>query len=222
VKNITLVAIDGLGTESDKYESIVYGILDRFQFLNINEILFITPNKQYKNSKFNIIYLPKPLNYIDLNELMFQGLIHYTSGEYFMVIQTDGYPLNPDNWNQEYLEYDYIGAPWPSGMRWTGNNPLVGNGGFSIRSRKLYEITKSVQGYREFHNATRTNEDVTISAIIRSHLESSGIKFAPVELAAKFSVEIPLSEDHTIDTTFGFHGKSHLERMILQNDSRLL
>jgi hypothetical protein len=153
---------------------------------------------------------------------MFQQLIRYSSGEYFMVIQTDGYPLNPDKWDEEFLQYDYIGAPWPSGMLWTRNNPLVGNGGFSIRSRKLYEITKSVQGYREFHDATLTNEDLTISGIIRLYLELSGIKFAPVELAAKFSVEIPLSEDHTVDTTFGFHGKSHLERMILQNDSRLL
>ena len=222
MKNITLVAIDGLGTETEAYEYLINYILNKFDCLDINEILFITANKEYVNPDFNIVHLPDVLNYLDLNILMLQGLIKYSSGDYFMMIQQDGHPVNADKWDPRFLEYDYIGAPWPAGMRWTGNNPLVGNGGFSIRSRKLYEITKTITGYVEFFNQTRTNEDVLISAVLRSKLEEAGIKFAPVELAKKFSVEIPISDDHTIDSTFGYHGKRHLDRMILNNDSRLL
>jgi hypothetical protein len=210
MKSLSLTIIDGLGTETEQYENIAQYVLNNFKKIPITEVLFLTPNKDYKNPSFNVKYINK-LDYCDLNELMFQGLVSYSNTDKFMVIQTDGLPLNQHHWDDEFLNYDYIGAPWPAGMRWTGNSPLVGNGGFSIRSRQLYGITRAFSGFRDFHLQTLTNEDVAISLVVRKMLEENGIKFAPVELAKKFSIEIPISEDHTLESCFGFHGKKYIE-----------
>jgi hypothetical protein len=210
MKTLALTIIDGLGTETKQYENISRYILKNFKQIPITEVLFLTPNLEYKNSEFNIKYINK-LNYCDLNVMMFQGLISYSEADLFMVIQTDGFPLNLDYWDDEFLKYDYIGAPWPAGMDWSKNSPLVGNGGFSIRSRKLYSVTNMLPGYRDFFIQKGANEDVTISVIVRKILEENGIKFGPVELAKKFSIEIPISEDHTLESCFGFHGKKYIE-----------
>lgn len=209
IKNIALTIVDGLGTETEQYQNIAKNILTNLNYF-ISEVLFLTPNKEYNNNEFNVKYIDI-LNYCDLNELLFQKLINYSDSEYFMVVQTDGFPINYNLWDDDFLNYDYIGAPWPSGMRWTGNSPVVGNGGFSIRSRKLYDMTNKISGFREFHKQSLTNEDVTISVVVRKMLEENGIKFAPVELAKKFSVEIPISEDHKLENCFGFHGKRYIE-----------
>lgn len=211
MKNITLVVIDGLGTETEAYEQLCDKITNKFPFLNVNEVLFFTSNKNYSNSRFNVVELDNPLDYTDLNTLMFQDIADYSDGEYFMIVQLDGYPLNAQHWTPEFLEYDYIGAPWPAGMRWTGNSPVVGNGGFSIRSRKIYEITTHAEGYSEYHRKTINNEDVMLSVVVRPQLEERGIRFAPVELARKFSVEIPIDKDHTVENSFGFHGKDYIK-----------
>ena len=44
---------------------------------------------------------------------------------------TDVVPIGvPEAWTDDFFNYDYIGATWDDGV--------VGNGGFSWRSRKLY------------------------------------------------------------------------------------
>jgi hypothetical protein len=213
MKKITLVIIDGFGTETKEYEKLCISIQNKFKCLNITEILFFTSNNNFKNSDFNIVYTSKNLNYLDLNTLMLQNVASYTDAEKLLFIQLDGYPLNVHLWDEQFLEYDYIGAPWPAGKPWTGDKPIVGNGGFCIRSRKIYDITKNIIGYEDYFKKSLVNEDVCISVVLRKQLEEQGIKFAPVELARKFSVEIPLDDNHTIFNSFGFHGRSHLTQI---------
>ena len=33
--------------------------------------------------------------------------------DHFLLIQWDGHPTNANAWSDEFLAYDYIGAPWP-------------------------------------------------------------------------------------------------------------
>lgn len=121
-----------------------------------------------------------------------------------LVIQYDGYVLRPDLWTDEFLKYDYVGAPWPPNMHFTdkGVEVRVGNGGFSLRSKKLLgsfndldlEFTDNGTGF--YH------EDGQICNYYRHQLEAYGIKFAPVELAARFSTELRVPE--TVES-FGGH-----------------
>ena len=111
------------------------------------------------------------------------------------------------------------------GPPWRG--PIVGNGGFSLRSRRLNEALRSIEmkskpddwplderlNSREFYGLSANGnkflvEDVLISLWYRDQLEQEfGIKFCPPELANKFSVETvcPFTEKW-LGRSFGFHG----------------
>ncbi len=47
-----------------------------------------------------------------------------------LVFQWDGFVVNPGKWWDGFLEYDYIGAPWPGA--YARNSRRVGNSGFSL------------------------------------------------------------------------------------------
>src|SRR6266478_1272794 len=95
-----------------------------------------------------------------------------------MYIHLDGFIINPELWDPKWLDYDYIGAPWPEGM----NAGRVGNGGFSLRTKNLMQKA-ALLGWLDMNN------DILICCKYREDLEEMGCKFAPVEEAAKFSVE---------------------------------
>ncbi len=113
-----------------------------------------------------------------------------------LVIQHDGYVLDGEQWDDEYLKYDYIGAPW---FEVDGNN--VGNGGFSLRSMQLCQALSDDTFMKGFGP-----EDNTICRIYREYLEFNyGVKFAPDAIAHHFSYELNEPKNHT----FGFHGRFH-------------
>lgn len=119
--------------------------------------------------------------------------------EYYLSIHTDGYIINPHRWTDEFLNYDYIGAPWPK-FEWNAKN-RVGNGGFRLESRKLLEVCSELTW-------THGHDDVLISNTFKELFELRGCKFAPLEVAAKFSMEIPIDEvPYNLDNCFGYHGK---------------
>ena len=106
-----------------------------------------------------------------------------------LIIQHDGFVVNSAMWTDEFLNYDYIGAVW-----WHVGN-RVGNGGFSLRSKKLLQIGKEL-------NITEYNpEDKIICISQREAYENRGCKFAPFEIANKFSIE-----NSHYQGQFGFHG----------------
>ena len=123
-----------------------------------------------------------------------------------LYVQSDGFALNKSAWTDEFLEYDYIGAPWPFHTDGLGD---VGNGGFSLRSRKLHNALRALRVPTAMFNSAF--EDTLICRTFRRELEENhDIKFAPAELAAQFSVEVPANDskiDKWIGKSFGFHGK---------------
>jgi len=112
-----------------------------------------------------------------------------------MIVQRDGFFINVNAWRNEFLDYDYIGAPWADGG--------VGNGGFSIRSKRLLKFVANhpTSSDPQFDFSP---EDGLICSTFRKDLESTGHRFAPTNVAANFSREglFFLPED-----VFGFHGK---------------
>lgn len=134
------------------------------------------------------------------SHFMLHNLGNFFNTSHCLVIQHDGFIINPQAWTDEFLAYDYIGAPWPDPcLHWKGinfkNKYCVGNGGFSLRSKRLYAILGSVD-LDVFHP-----EDVAICRIYRPFLEKLDIQFAPVSLAKRFGVEYGEVNDQ-----FGQHG----------------
>lgn len=113
-----------------------------------------------------------------------------------LAIQYDSGILDVDAWTDEFLDYDYIGAPWG----WFGDKLEIGNGGFSLRSKKLMMYLQEHQD--EF--PVRCPEDILLCRTYRPILEARGFKWAPPELASQFSIE-----RSTVNGThrhFGYHG----------------
>lgn len=140
------------------------------------------------------------------NEKMIRELPNYIDTSHAMIIHADGYVINAELWNPEWLELDYIGAPWPlprdsySYLDEEGQLQRVGNS-VSLRSKKLMELaaTRPIE-YRYGNN----NEDGHICCWNRKWLESQGCKFATLEQAVHFSKEHEIPENTGIKT-FAFH-----------------
>lgn len=142
---------------------------------------------------------------------MIYRLGDYIDTEFALVIQSDGHVINPSSWREEFLDYDYIGAPFAmpkddfSYRDINGNIFRVGNGGFSLRSKKLIDLPNKLNlEWKPFHGFY--NEDGFICAMNRHIYEENGCKFAPIDVAKYFSHEAEIPEVQGI-VPFGFHGK---------------
>lgn len=144
----------------------------------------------------------------DYSKFMMKELGKHFDTSHVLTIHADGYVLAPEMWTDEFLEYDYIGATW-----WYKDNMNVGNGGFSLRSKKLCDILAQ-------HNIEHYHpEDHHICRTYRPALEKLGIKFAPEHIANKFSIEaynIPKPGNKWCGQ-FGFHGP-HVDLSMLPED----
>ena len=134
----------------------------------------------------------------EYSRFMLRSLVDHVATPHALCIQWDGYVLDGQAWDTAFLDYDYIGAVWPQFK--DGHN--VGNGGFSLRSRRL------LQACRELPFDGSEAEDVVICRDWRSHLELQGIRFAPEAVARRFSYE----RESGRGGEFGFHGAFNLVR----------
>lgn len=144
----------------------------------------------------------------DWNKAVIYDLWKYVDTRYAMLIHADGYVINPDVWDDSWLEYDYIGAPWPlpqddySYRDRFRKIQRVGNS-VSLRSYDLmYMPTQLGLPWQEYYG--NTNEDGFLCVHNRHILEEHGMKFAPLETAVNFSKEHEIPENQGVKT-FAFH-----------------
>lgn len=118
-----------------------------------------------------------------LNEWYLFDMWNDFETDFALVVHHDGIVLNPSAWTDDFLRYDYIGSPW--------SDKVVGNGGFSIRSKRLmqYVAENFRKEYLKQKAGISRNEDHFICRTVRNHLESNGFTFAPYDLANKFGTE---------------------------------
>jgi glycosyltransferase involved in cell wall biosynthesis len=125
-----------------------------------------------------------------------------------LLVHADGFVVNPELWRPEFLEYDYIGAPWPlpkddfSYRDINGSLIRVGNS-VSIRSKRLMDLPKNISIPWEADHGF-FNEDGFISVKNRHIFEAHNMRFAPLEVAKYFSHETMIPEIKGINP-FAFH-----------------
>jgi hypothetical protein len=144
-----------------------------------------------------VVVIPDIASIADYSRFMVKELGSRIDTDFALVVQYDGFIVNGRRWRAQFLDYDYVGAPWPDGG--------VGNGGFSLRSKTL------MRALQDPRIAELVPEDVAICKTYRGLLEREhGIHFAPPEVAARFSFEtLPPPEP-----TLGFHGITHMVRIV--------
>jgi tetratricopeptide (TPR) repeat protein len=141
----------------------------------------------------------------DYSRFVLKSLLRHIDTPHVLLIQWDGYVVNPAAFDPLFLCCDYIGAKW----FWFDDGMRVGNGGFSLRSHRLLE---ALQDKRiDLVEA----EDITIGRAYRPLLEREyGIRYADDLLADRFAFEAA----YPTGLPFGFHGLYNFCRVVSQDE----
>lgn len=165
-----------------------------------------------RNIKWGAIKLITELNIKTIDEwnhaIVFD-LRKYVETPFCMLVHPDGFVVNAESWRPEFLDYDYIGAPWPlpnddySYRTPDGEIVRVGNS-VSIRSKEMLELPYQLElAWHPYYG--NTNEDGFLTCHNRRLFQQFGARFAPLEVAKHFSREMDISENMDIDKPFAFH-----------------
>lgn len=183
LNDVTLVCID------DIKPRLAQQAMEQCQrHAKFGEVQFFTSQKGYR-----AVTTPPLRSLLDYSDYLLKEVVAHVHTHFAMVVQWDGYIIHPECWMPQFLEYDYIGAPWP----WVDASMRVGNGGFSIRSRRLMDYLG-----RDVFEKTYLPEDEYICQAKRQMLEERfKIRFAPETVAVRFSNE----NNAVYNRSFGFH-----------------
>jgi len=218
--DVTLISID----TTDDLSGTLNGVYTSMSGINFGAVKIITTKEQIENnSSFtnDEIILEESVaeikNYNDYNHYVIYDLYNHVDTTHCLLVQPDGFVLFPEKWDNSWLEYDYIGAPWAyvedAYIDPFGNHHRVGNGGFSLRSKKFLEVPTKVEVPWETNNSdfywmpegvVNYHEDGNVCVHNRHIFIGQGCKYAPVEVAVRFSQETRVPECEGI-VPFGFH-----------------
>ena len=213
LKNVTLVAVSSI-----KIEETIEALKKSMIGIDYFKVIFISherPSSLPDSIMFEQCQRVKSIN--EYNQFILFELCKYIDSDFALVVQYDGYVLRPDKWNDIFLEYDYIGAPWRKENYFSndGTNVRVGNGGFSLRSKRLLESFNTLSISFVGKNISDYHEDAVICVFCKKLLEDYGVKFAPVSVASKFSCEEKFRDSEL--EPFGFHEDKHTSKDKLKN-----
>jgi len=159
------------------------------------------------------VAIPRLENVDAYNRFMLEQAHKYVPTKHCLSVHSDGFLLHPERWTDEFLAYDYVGAPWPDNEnhRWAAPH-FVGNSGFCLRSKRLMEATADILGTaigeQYIHRWHKPIDDILTCTMARPWLEGIGMKFAPIDLAWRFSREQPINgHPWNIKDCVGFHGR---------------
>jgi hypothetical protein len=145
-----------------------------------------------------LIRLPATTTKEDWNRWMLAELVNAFDTPFVLTVHDDGYGINKQHWSAEFLSFDYIGAPWSP--KYAPHR--VGNGGFSLRSKRWCETAASIE-----YTEPLQHEDWLCCSTM--HREFKDCVIAPPHVAIRFSIE-GYPEDYpgwSIKDSFGFHGE---------------
>lgn len=202
--NVTLISIDTRDSEQ-ALQALLYSSRD-IDFGQIKLLSHFTP---FCNDKRIIVdRISKIKSIDDWCHFIVYDLYKYVNTEFVLLIHVDGFVVNPAQWRNEFLDYDYIGSPFPlpkdkfSYRDIHGNIIRVGNS-VSIRSKKILELPTKLQlPWVDYHGFF--NEDGFLCCQYRHILEANGIRYAPLEIAKYFAHESMIPEIKNIKP-FAFH-----------------
>jgi len=210
--NVTLVAMATRNVE-ETLQALEYSCKG-VEYGSVKLLSHYTPYDIGKIIEFTRIDKIKSID--DWSYKIIYELNRYIDTEFALLVHADGFVVNPSSWRDEFLEYDYIGAPWPlpadnfSYRDVNGDIVRVGNS-VSLRSKRLLELPIKLDlPWEPFHG--HWNEDGFICTKNKHIYEANGMKFAPLEVAKYFSHESMIPEVKAIKP-FAFHkwaGSNHI------------
>jgi hypothetical protein len=204
LNNITLLTVSTVDVE-ESIQALAYSNRG-VKFKSVK--LFSHYNPSPHLDFYDFIKIRKFKNVEEWGYFIVYELHNYIETDYILLIHADGFVVNPNSWTNDFLKYDYIGAPWPipndDFTYKDQKNRLirVGNS-VSLRSLRLLKFpSENKLKWTDTHGFF--HEDGYICTKINHLIEDAGMRFAPIELAVRFSQETPVSEAEDIKP-FVFH-----------------
>ena len=213
-------------SQNNKFETVYieFRKFNHEEFLIRNTIIklpdwshtVVCGNDNFKHLKKIVENISKDIKIIklDINEftnwkyselLMQESFWNMFTGEKILIYQEDSFLFH--NKIEPFLDFDYVGAPWPMHQDEQESQIQygVGNGGFSLRSKsKMIECIQKINWKKDLTFGIKTlnymkivhndsiPEDVFFS---KSLIEKNIGKVAPRNIAINFSQELLLSDD---------------------------
>lgn len=174
-----------------------YALRQCMAHARFGRVLFLGPEPEHRHGEppegIDWVTIPALSGIQDYNRIVLKDLAAHIHTSHVLIVQWDGFITHPELWRPDFLSVDYIGPPWYHG----GHPGMVGNGGFSLRSKRLLEALAAMDDLD-----THEPEDMVICVQRRAELQQKhGISFAPLEMAQAFGYEYG-----TYRASFGFHG----------------
>lgn len=190
-KNITLVAV-----EFNNYELTRRALELTLDKVDVKEVVVVSDQDILPGSTW--VKCKPTKNFPEYSEMLLKWLWPLIDTSHALYIQADSMCWDPNKWRDDFLDYDYIGAPWP----WEPEGRNVGNGGYSFRSKKLLDALRD-PAVRLTAQNNWVAEDQVIAIDNRVYLENKyGIKYAPTSVARDFAYEL----GDPVPSAWGFHG----------------
>jgi len=206
LKNITIAALACTHID-ETVRALKYSMRDII-FGDAVLVSHIKPDDLPADIRFEYTSQNKTID--EFNYKMIYEMHKFIHTEFMLLIHYDGFVINPQSWRNDFLDYDYVGAPWPKNKRLVdanGNICRVGNS-VSLRSKRLMELPSKLNlpfeplDFEPYKNMT--NEDLIICVKNRHIFEKNAMRFAPLEVAKHFSHEANIAEIQGIKP-FAFH-----------------
>lgn len=220
LKNITLISICG---DAKYLVDTIRAARQCIKYIDFGGVKILS-NVHVSVNDIDIVKIPK-LDKKQYSTFCLYELQKYIDTDYCLTFQGDGFIINPNLWTEEFLKYDYIGAPWISETKVKNH---VGNGGFSLRSQKFMSSGKTLEYNSDIQFQPHipagelvTPEDWFLCCYHYDEMLQMGIKFADINTAYLFSVEHPsnIKNYNRFDLktyeSFGFHGNFNKAAMLL-------
>lgn len=218
-----------LFTYNNRYHRLVeFGINKSVSTKNFDKIVIASDVKIDINDPYTHIQIDKTVGLKDYCNFCIKDLNSYIDTDFVLVVQQDGFACKSIHWDDKFYDYDYIGAPFhidqhnltrPKkllNMKHKKRFWVAGNGGFSLRSKKLLEILqhdKKINLQSNNNQVDWVSEDVLICHYYRDYLkEKYKIKFAPLKYCLNFSME----SLNTEGLSYGFHGYYNIPYFLSQ------
>jgi hypothetical protein len=174
------------------------------------EAILFSDHEPASMENIRFILINKMKSRDDYSRFILKELHLFIKTRFVLIVQWDGYVVDGSKWEKSFKNYDYIGAKWG----WHTDGKTVGNGGFSLRSKRLLDL---VSNY-DFPFIENMPEDDQTCRAYRDRLEAHGIKFATEEVADRFSHERGIKQYDS----FGFHGIFNFWRYLTEDELKLV
>jgi len=196
--NVTLVMI-----ETREHKLARLAIADSIAKVDFAEVLIFTDKPEEFSdlvAPLRFIAVPDWEDKLGWSRCNWQEVSPHLETAYALGIQWDSWVVDATMWRDEFLAFDYIGAPW-----WYKDGMNVGNGGFCIRSAVLMRYLRK---HRDKYPCLNALDDDLLCRKYRPTLQERGFTWAPETLAIDFAVEC---EKMGRERHFGFHAAFNFE-----------